>query len=438
MKNIFLITKREYLTQVKKKSFVILTLLAPILMIGFGALIAFMFKANESTSTFSVVDKSGLFVGNLKNTDQLKYVFVPPANEKSLVATLKEMDGIEGVLLIPELKDQNFDEVQKGSKLLINKKIGFDTKLKVSNDLSKVIKQEKIKMLGISADQMKNLDENFELNTQNVVDNKSSDSDLSFGVKSILAMVMMYAVFMFIIIYGVRVMRSVLEEKNNRVVEIIISSVKPFELMMGKILGVTFVALTQFSIWITMSVIGALFLNTGFSALKDQIPGGEKTTEMVQNFDLQQTAAEVSHILLDMNVPLIIGVFIIFFLLGYIFYSSMYAAIVSAVDNETETQQFTLFAIIPLMLGMYGSFTIMKNPEGPLGFWLSMVPFTSPVAMIARIPFGVPIWQIALSVSLLLLSTVLMIYIAGKVYRVGILMYGNKATAKELWKWIRS
>ncbi len=438
MKNIFLITKREYLTQVKKKSFVILTLLAPILMIGFAALIAFMFKANESSSTFNVVDKSGLFVGNLKNTDQIKYVFVPAVNEKSLVATLKEMNGIEGLLIIPELKGQNYDEVQKESKLLINKKIGFDTKMKVSNDLSKIIRKEKIKTLGISEDQMKNLDKSFELNTQNVVDNKSSDSDLSFGVKSILAMIMMYAVFMFIIIYGVRVMRSVLEEKNNRVVEIIISSVKPFELMMGKILGVTFVALTQFSIWITMSVIGALFLNTGFSALKDQIPGGEKTTEMVEKFDLQQTAAEVSHILLDMNVPLIIGVFVIFFLLGYIFYSSMYAAIGSAVDNETETQQFTLFAIIPLMLGMYGSFTIMKNPEGPLGFWLSMVPFTSPVAMIARIPFGVPIWQIALSVSLLLISTVLMIYIAGKVYRVGILMYGNKATAKELWKWIRS
>ncbi|WP_373708358.1 ABC transporter permease [Kaistella sp.] len=438
MKNIFLITKREYLTQVKKKSFVILTLLAPILMIGFAALIAFMFKANESSSTFNVVDKSGLFVGNLKNTDQIKYVFVPAVNEKSLVATLKEMNGIEGLLIIPELKGQNYDEVQKESKLLINKKIGFDTKMKVSNDLSKIIRKEKIKTLGISEDQMRNLDKSFELNTQNVVDNKSSDSDLSFGVKSILAMIMMYAVFMFIIIYGVRVMRSVLEEKNNRVVEIIISSVKPFELMMGKILGVTFVALTQFSIWITMSVIGALFLNTGFSALKDQIPGGEKTTEMVEKFDLQQTAAEVSHILLDMNVPLIIGVFVIFFLLGYIFYSSMYAAIGSAVDNETETQQFTLFAIIPLMLGMYGSFTIMKNPEGPLGFWLSMVPFTSPVAMIARIPFGVPIWQIALSVSLLLISTLLMIYIAGKVYRVGILMYGNKATAKELWKWIRS
>ena len=438
MKNIILITKREYLTQVKKKSFVILTLLAPILMIGFGLLIACMFKANESSSTFNVVDKSGLFVGNLKNTDQIKYVFVPEVNEKTLVATLKDMDGIEGLLIIPNLKEQNYEALQKDTQLLINKKIGFDTKSKVAADLVKIIRKEKIKNLGISEAQMKNLDESFDLNTKNIVDNKSSDNDLSFGVKSGLAMVLMYAVFMFIIIYGVRVMRSVLEEKNNRVVEIIISSVKPFELMMGKILGVTMVALTQFSIWITMSVIGALFLNTGFAAMKDQIPGGEQSAEMMQKFDFKQIAGEVSHILLEMNVGLIISVFIIFFLLGYIFYSSMYAAIGSAVDNETETQQFTMFAIIPLMVGMYGSITIMNNPEGPLGFWLSMIPFTSPVAMIARIPFGVPAWQIIVSASLLLLSTLLMIYIAGKVYRVGILMYGNKATAKELWKWIRS
>ena len=438
MKNIILITKREYLTQVKKKSFVILTLLAPILMIGFGLLIAFMFKANESSSTFNVVDKSGLFVGNLKNTDQIKYVFVPEVNEKTLVATLKDMDGIEGLLIIPNLKEQNYEALQKDTQLLINKKIGFDTKSKVAADLVKIIRKEKIKNLGISEAQMKNLDESFDLNTKNIVDNKSSDNDLSFGVKSGLAMVLMYAVFMFIIIYGVRVMRSVLEEKNNRVVEIIISSVKPFELMMGKILGVTMVALTQFSIWITMSVIGALFLNTGFAAMKDQMPGGEQSAEMMKKFDFKQIAGEISHILLEMNVGLIISVFIIFFLLGYIFYSSMYAAIGSAVDNETETQQFTMFAIIPLMVGMYGSITIMNNPEGPLGFWLSMIPFTSPVAMIARIPFGVPAWQIIVSASLLLLSTLLMIYIAGKVYRVGILMYGNKATAKELWKWIRS
>ena len=407
-------------------------------MIGFGLLIAFMFKANESSNTFNVVDKSGLFVGNLKSDESIKYVFVPQENEKALTSTLKDMDGIEGLLIIPALKDQNFDDLEKNTHLLLNKKIGFDTKTNVASDLSQIIKKEKIKTLGISEDQLTSLDKNFDLKTQNIVDNNKADSDLDFGVKSGLSMVLMYAVFMFIIIYGVRVMRSVLEEKNNRVVEIIISSVKPFELMMGKILGVTLVAITQFSIWITMSVAGALFLSTGFAAMQKQIPGGEKSAEMLQKFDIKQTAMEVSQILLDMNFPLIIFVFIIFFLLGYIFYSSMYAAIGSAVDNETETQQFTLFAIIPLMVGMYGSFTIMNNPEGPLGFWLSMIPFTSPVAMIARIPFGVPAWQIALSIFLLVISTLLMVYLAAKIYKVGILMYGNKASAKELWKWIRS
>ena len=169
--------------------------------------------------------------------------------------------------------------------------------------------------------------------------------------------------------------------------------------------------------------------------MQNQIPGGEEAA--FSKLNIQQIVTEVSHTLLDLNFGLIIFVFIVFFLLGYIFYSSMYAAIGSAVDNETETQQFTLFAIIPLMIGMYGSFTIMNNPDGPMAFWLSIIPFTSPVAMIARIPFGVPVWEIILSIALLLGSALLMIYIASKIYRVGILMYGNKATMKEIWKWIR-
>ena len=159
---------------------------------------------------------------------------------------------------------------------------------------------------------------------------------------------------------------------------------------------------------------------------------------MTDKMDIGALATEVSHTLLDLNFPLIIAVFILFFFLGYIFYSSMYAAIGSAVDNETETQQFTLFAIIPLMIGLYGSFTIMNNPDGPMAFWLSIIPFTSPVGMIARIPFGVPLWQVLLSVVLLIGTTLLMVFIAGKIYRVGILMYGNKASLKEMWKWIRS
>jgi len=436
MKNIYLITKREFLTQVKKKSFIILTILAPLLMVGFGVLIGFMFKANEAEYHFDVVDKSGLFAGQLKSTKEITYTFVPANTENALVKNLKDLKGTDGLLIIPELKAMDFDALESGTKLLTNKKVGMDTKTFVSADLSNILKKEKIKQLGIKEDRIVNLDKNFKLISQNVTESDSPESDFAFGIKTALSLGLMYVVFMFIIIYGVRVMRSVLEEKNNRVVEIIISSVKPFELMMGKILGVTLVALTQFTVWIAMTVTAAIFLNTGFSAMQKNIPAGEE--HILKNLDIQQVATEVSHILLDMNYVGIIGVFVFFFLFGYIFYSSMYAAIGSAVDNETETQQFTLFAVVPLMLGLYGSFTIMNNPDGPMAFWLSIIPFTSPVAMIARIPFGVPLWQILLSIFLLIASTLLMVFIASKIYRVGILMYGNKATLKEIWKWIRS
>ena len=436
MKNIYLITKREFLTQVKKKSFIILTILAPLLMVGFGVLIGFMFKANEAEYHFDVVDKSGLFAGQLKSTKEITYTFVPANTENALVKNLKELKGTDGLLIIPELKATDFDALESGTKLLTNKKIGMDTKSFVSADLSNILKKEKIKQLGIKEDRIVNLDKNFKLISQNVTESDKPESDLAFGIKTALSMGLMYVVFMFIIIYGVRVMRSVLEEKNNRVVEIIISSVKPFELMMGKILGVTLVALTQFTVWIAMTVTAAIVLNTGFSAMQKNIPAGEEG--VLKNLDIQQIATEVSHILLDMNYVGIIGVFVFFFLFGYIFYSSMYAAIGSAVDNETETQQFTLFAVVPLMLGLYGSFTIMNNPDGPMAFWLSIIPFTSPVAMIARIPFGVPLWEILLSIFLLIASTLLMVFIASKIYRVGILMYGNKATLKEIWKWIRN
>ncbi|MCI3936858.1 ABC transporter permease [Chryseobacterium aahli] len=436
MNNIYLITKREFLTQVKKKSFILLTLLAPLMIIGFGAVIGLMFKANESHNVIEVVDNSGLFKGQLKSNDKLEYIFVPIADEKSKLKNLKGNESLDGILILPQIASQNFDDLEKNTRLVVNTKIGLDTKQRIISDISNVIKKEKIKQLGIAESQLDNLDKNFELKTINVSEDNKEDSDLAFGVKTALSLGLMYVTFMFIIIYGVRVMRSVLEEKNNRVVEIIISSVKPFELMMGKILGVTMVALTQFLVWISMSVIGALVLNTGFSSMQKNMPGGDEG--ILSKLDILQIFTQISHSLLELNFPLIIFVFIVFFLLGYIFYSSIYAAIGSAVDNETETQQFTLFAILPLTLGMYGSFSLMNNPDGPLGFWLSIIPFTSPVAMIARIPYGVPAWEIALSIFLLLATTIFMIFLAGKIYRVGILMYGNKATLKELWKWIRS
>ncbi len=436
MNNIFLITKREFLTQVKKKSFIILTLLAPLMIIAFGTVIGMMFKANESHVAIQVVDNSGLFKDQLKSDEKINYEFISSAEEQSKIKTLKGNENLDGILVLPALTANNFDDLEKNTRLVINTKIGFDTKLRIVSDITDVIKKEKIKKLGIQESQLKNLDKSFSLKTINVSENNQEDSDLAVGIKSGLSMILMYVTFMFIIIYGVRVMRSVLEEKNNRVVEIIISSVKPFELMMGKILGVTMVALTQFIVWISMSVVGALILNTGFNSIQKNIPGGDET--VLSKLDIPQIATQISHGLLELNFPLIIFVFIVYFLLGYIFYSSVYAAIGSAVDNETETQQFTLFAILPLTLGMYGSFSILNNPDGPVGFWMSMIPFTSPVAMIARIPFGVPAWEIALSIALLLGTTVFMIFLAGKIYRVGILMYGNKATMKELWKWIKN
>ena len=205
-------------------------------------------------------------------------------------------------------------------------------------------------------------------------------------------------------------------------VEILISSVKPFELMMGKILGVTGVALVQFGVWVVMIFASVMTL-------------GSSNVGMVSGVaEVQMVLSALSQI----NYGLILFVFVIYFLLGYLFYSAMYAAIGSAVDNETETQQFTLFAILPMMLGFYGSITIMNNPDGPMSFWLSMIPFTSPIAMLARIPFDVPVWELVLSIVILLVSTLGMVSIASKIYRVGILMYGNKVTLKELWKWMKN
>ena len=227
-------------------------------------------------------------------------------------------------------------------------------------------------------------------------------------------------------------MRSVLEEKNTRVVEVIISSVKPFELMAGKIFGVTLVAFTQFSIWITMVISANFLIGTELSTgTISQIPIMSNST------DKQEAIHNIFSVINEIDFPLLIVVFLLYFILGYIFYSSIYAAIGSAVDNETETQQFTLIGMIPLIISVYGSVSIINNPDGPIAFWLSIIPLTSPIAMITRMPFGVPIWQIFLSLMLLVGAVVLMIFLASKIYRIGILTYGNKITWKELWKWIR-
>jgi len=419
MKNIILIAKREFFTQVKKKSFIILTLLTPLLIIVFGGVVSLMFQANETQMQISVIDKSGLFKDKLKSDQNIRYVFSSEETEKSLIKTLETTEEMNGVMIIPK---KEIHELENSIEILTNKNLSNEARRNIAGNISEIIKAEKINALGISTAQIEDLNKGVNLHVVNVLEKEKKQDSFLVGVKSGLSMFLMYCVFTFIMMYGIRVMRSVLEEKNNRVVEILISSVKPFELMMGKILGVTGVALVQFGVWVVMIFASVMTL-------------GSSNVGMVSGVaEVQMVLSALSQI----NYGLILFVFVIYFLLGYLFYSAMYAAIGSAVDNETETQQFTLFAILPMMLGFYGSITIMNNPDGPMSFWLSMIPFTSPIAMLARIPFDVPVWELVLSIGILLVSTLGMVFIASKIYRVGILMYGNKVTLKELWKWLKN
>ena len=419
MKNIILIAKREFFTQVKKKSFIILTLLTPLLIIVFGGVVSLMFQANETQMQISVIDKSGLFKDKLKSDQNILYIISSEETEKSLIKTLETTEEMNGVMIIPK---KEIHELENSIEILTNKNLSNEARRNIAGNISEIIKAEKINALGISTAQIEDLNKGVNLHVVNVLEKEKKQDSFLVGVKSGLSIFLMYCVFTFIMMYGIRVMRSVLEEKNNRVVEILISSVKPFELMMGKILGVTGVALVQFGVWVVMIFASVMTLGSS-------------------NVGMVSGVAEVQMVLLalsQINYGLILFVFVIYFLLGYLFYSAMYAAIGSAVDNETETQQFTLFAILPMMLGFYGSITIMNNPDGPMSFWLSMIPFTSPIAMLARIPFDVPVWELVLSIGILLVSTLGMVFIASKIYRVGILMYGNKVTLKELWKWMKN
>ena len=419
MKNIILIAKREFFTQVKKKSFIILTLLTPLLIIVFGGVVSLMFQANETQMQISVIDKNGLFKDRLKSDQNIRYVFSSEETEKSLIKALETTEEMNSVMIIPK---KDIHELENSIEVLTNKNLSNEARKNIAGNISEIIKAEKINALGISTAQIEDLNKGVNLHVVNILEKEKKQDSFLVGVKSGLSIFLMYCVFTFIMMYGIRVMRSVLEEKNNRVVEILISSVKPFELMMGKILGVTGVALLQFGVWVVMIFASVMTL-------------GSSNVGMVSGVaEVQMVLSALSQI----NYGLILFVFVIYFLLGYLFYSAMYAAIGSAVDNETETQQFTLFAILPMMLGFYGSITIMNNPDGPMSFWLSMIPFTSPIAMLARIPFDVPVWELVLSIVILLVSTLGMVFIASKIYRVGILMYGNKVTLKELWKWMKN
>jgi ABC-2 type transport system permease protein len=299
-------------------------------------------------------------------------------------------------------------------------------------------------------DIMKNVETNVSVQTKKL-DESGVEKGTSTGIAMALAYVLGFLMYMLVFIFGAQVMRGVIEEKTSRVVEVIISSVKPVQLMMGKIIGIALVGLTQFMIWIflTVGIVGVLkstiLPKSGITEISQAMPqnlmsGNQQVAGTQQAAEVSPQLAEFSKMFDSaMNQPwgLIIICFIFYFITGYLLYASVFAAIGSAVDNETETQQFMLPVTIPIILGLMVAMGTMQNPESPLSFWCSMIPLTSPIVMMARIPFGVPYWQVAVSMVIMLITFGAFVWMAAKVYRTGILMYGKKTSWKEMWKWLR-
>lgn len=435
MGNIFLIATREFFSQVKNKAFIIMTFLSPLLIVGAGGVVFWLSLTNNSeVKNIAVIDESAQFVTSFKSDENMIFNIYTPAEAKAIKDTLPGSEYLTALLEIPANTDGDFKTIEKQTTLSTNGNLGLTDREKITKMMTSKIEEYRLANSGIDQASLDATNAKVKLNIFNV---KEGKEDKGLELKVALSGALTYIIFMFIMIYGVKVMRSVVEEKNNRVVEIIISSVKPFELMLGKILGTTMVAVTQFAIWITMT-IGLLTIFPAIAASRmDMAQEMVNQQEMMDTKpELMQMVAETSEVLLSFNYPLIIFTFITYFILGYLFYSSIFAAIGSAVDNDTDTQQFTYFPLVPMMIGLYGSFTTLQNPDGPVAFWLSMIPFTSPISMITRIPFDIPIWELVLSITILLISTIGMVFVASKIYRIGILIYGKKPTVKEMLKWI--
>ncbi|MBB2151477.1 ABC transporter permease [Pedobacter gandavensis] len=440
MNKILLIIQREYLSRVKKKSFIVMTLLTPIIIASFyGLIIYFSIEGVKGThSKVAVVNNNKTLTEQLASTKNISYTYVNQSLE-DMKASFKKTD-YDYILYLPpfELSEP------KGIQLLGTKQAGLSLNGRISGDVENMIRNQKLKASGIAQSDLDGLKTNVDIDNKKIGES-GKEEDSSAGASTIIGTVAGILMFMFIMLYGIQVMRGVIEEKTSRIIEIMISSVKPFQLMMGKIVGIALVGLTQFILWIVLTAsISTIAVTTlvGKDELKQRTSsmnikakdGSTINTPMTSAVDSPVLSMQKS--LASLPLTKIILVFIFFFIGGYLFYSALYAAIGSAVDSETETQQFMMPVMMPLLVGYALSLSVVTNdPYGPVAFWLSMIPFTSPIAMVVRLPYGVPDWQLALSMLILVVGFVGTVWLASRIYQVGILMYGKKTSLKEMIKW---
>ena len=435
MNKIGLIIKREYMTRVRKRSFLILTFLGPILMAAIYIIpIMLALNASNENMRIAVVDESHWFEDRFTGTKEHTFVNMPNQPIDSVKELVKS--GIFDMAVYVPPTQLN---IPSNAVVYSIRQVPMEVENYISNVMKKEIEDQKLMAKGVDPEIVSAVKTDVNLQIMRM-DDKGNEKETFTKVQFALGIGLSMLVYMFIIFFGGQVMQGVSEEKTNRIIEVIISSVKPFQLMMGKIIGVSLVALTQFVLWILLT--GALYL--GFSAFMglsspEILSSGTVMSQQINSNDIMNNEAvqNIIQIAHSIDFGTIIGCFLIFFILGYLLYATLYAAIGSLVDNNTDSQQFTLPVTVPLIVAIISSFYIVNNPDSSLSIWLSMIPFTSPISMMVRIPFGVPIWQIVLSVVILAGTFVAMTWFAAKIYRTGILMYGKKLSYKEIFKWLK-
>ncbi|MGG7036958.1 MAG: ABC transporter permease [Flavobacterium sp.] len=433
MSKLALIIKREFIAKVRNKSFIVMTFLSPLLFVAIGVFVGYLSNMKSEQKNIAIHDESGLFAREFKSDDEYRYINLSAIDVKILKDSIIN-ESYEGLLVIPDVKDSV--SFAKGIQFISNDSpsLGF------IDDLQSVINRKLTQVnfaksgLDIKAVEKAQADVNI-----NLV--KSSGEEALKGLNEIKIAIggaFGYLIMMFIIIYGNMVMRSVIEEKVSRIIEVIISSVKPFQLMMGKIIGTSLAGILQFMIWVTLGLCAMFVVSTMFGIHIGATSGVEQQAMHAAQQEMGGTIQLYIKELWNLPIATILISFIVYFIGGYFLYSSFYASIGAAVDNETDSQQFLLPIIMPLILGVYiGFFTVINDPHGTIATVFSMIPLTSPIVMMMRIPFGVPLWQIIVSVLLLFGTFLLVVWFAAKIYRVGILMYGKKPTWRELAKWLK-
>ena len=438
MSRLKLIIQREFIAKVRNKSFIVMTFLSPLIMVGMGALIYFLTQKNEEkVKKIVYVDDSGMFLKedfkDTKTIHYLDYTALGIAETKKRV----EAGNYYGVLLIPQ--QDSLELLAKSIEFYSKDSPGMSLMNSLESKIESKIRNEKLNKFGIDIKKIKASRIHTDIKMFNFSGEESSK--LINGLKIGVGLIAGYLLMMFVIIYGTSVMRSVIEEKTSRIIEIIVSSVKPFQLMLGKILGNASAGLLQFFIW---GIILFVITTVASSMFGVDIVEMQAARVPVEQMDAlkQVTADDKGQVIIQeiLKLPIlkIFLLFIFYFLGGFMLYSSLFAAIGAAVDNETDTQQFMLPIMLPLILGVYVGFaTVINDPHGSIAVLFSHIPFTSPIVMLMRVPFGVSWYELAISMALLLVTFVFMVWLAAKIYRVGILMYGKKPTYKDLYKWLK-